>query len=638
MHLYLNKETGLVEADISTPKDLECINGFPGFFYSRKTSSYCARPKPSVIFNLVSRLKAAGHRVTLSGDVFPLYQGKIKLETIPESFRFFTKPLRHQEIALRFLLTNQGGGLLLDPGLGKTKVVLDYADLCEFKRVLVICPVPLIFVWEDEVATHRPTRKIYHPESITWDKKIASRQEALATCPEDDKDTRLKLEREIRYLMEDRERDLLNMGQADLITVGYSQASEGTEVLQGWKPDLIAVDEALVKNPSSNRTCAIDELVRTTEAQVILMSGTLINNSPLDAYSPVHIMEPSLVGDSFFKFKERYCIFNMSKKEMAKKEKKTGRKVKRFGVGFRDDEEVRGILRTCSVVMRKEDWLDLPPKQFFMIDVEIPRYIQKAYEELEKNSITFLQGEKIEVDNPLTRDCKLKQLCNGFVYLSGDDSAYDLFNFEEKEKKNAERETLFLPEQPKAEAMISLLQGKLAGRKVLVWYTMTAEKEVICKYLKEAGFRYAVVSGKEKNASDNIRRFNNTQELDVLVCQSQSVNYGVTILGTTPEKLEKETGLVLPDVSTKVYTSIFYSIGFSLERFIQQQDRNHRIGLTMSPEYYLLTAVMPIEKHTHECMKDKVDTREFFLQRGVIFPEEVTHGNTEDSAQPDTDS
>lgn len=618
MHLYLNKETGLVEADISTPRDLSCIQEFPGFFYSMKTRSYCAKPKESVVYNLVSRLKASGQRVTVSEDVLPLYKSSVKLKELPETFQYFTTPLEHQELALKFLYTNHGGGLLLDPGLGKTKVVLDYAALGNFRKVLVICPVPLLFVWEDEVKTHRPDKTLFHPESITWDSREASRMEKLK---KEGADSTL-LNRELRKLLREREADWAGMLEADIVTVGYAQAAAGVEVLKQLNPDLIAVDEALVKDPTSNRTEAITDLVRVTGAQVVLMSGTLINNSPLDVYAPVNIMEPSLVGNSFFKFKERYCVFNMSKKKKAELERKTGQKKKRFDVGFRDEEEVRGILRSCSIVMRKEDWLKLPAKQFFMIDVEVPSWVKQAYDELERNSLTVIQGRRVEVGNPLTRDCKLKQFGGGFVYLLDDDSAFDLFTFEKREKTGAKRETLFFPEQPKADVLLSLLNGKLKGRKVLVWYTMTAEQEILCKALDEAGLRYAVVSGKEKNASDSIRRFNNTQELDILVCQSQSVNYGVTILGTTPDKLEKETGQALPDLSTSVYTHVFYSIGFSLERFIQQQDRSHRIGMRFSPEYYLLTADLPIEKHTHTCMQNKEDIREFFLERGVTLTQE----------------
>lgn len=629
MHLYLNKETGLVEADISTPRDLTCIREFPGFFYSRETSSYCAKPKESVVYNLVSRLKASGERVTLSADVFPLYQKTLKLKRMPESFQYFTPPLPHQELALRFLYTNGGGGLLLDPGLGKTKVVLDYSALGGFRKTLVICPVPLLFVWEDEVKTHRPDKTLFHPESITWDSKEESR---LLKLREEGANSTV-LNREIRALLKDREKDWAGMLEADIVTVGYAQAAMGSEVLKQLQPDLIAVDEALVKDPDSNRTKAITDLVRATGAQVILMSGTLINNSPLDTFAPVRIMEPSLVGDSFFKFKERYCVFNMTQKKRAEREKKTGKKTKRFEVGFRDEKEVRDILRSCSIVMRKEDWLKLPAKHFFTIEVKMPTWVKCAYEELEKNSITIIQGEKIEVGNPLTRDCKLAQFGSGFVYLSDDDSAFDLFTFERKEKTGAARQTLFFPEQPKAEALLALLGGKLKGRKVLIWYTMTAEQEIICKALDEAGLRYAVISGKEKGAAENIRRFNNTQELEVLVCQSQSVNYGVTVLGTTPEKLEKETGQVLPDLSTSVYTHVFYSIGFSLERFIQQQDRSHRIGMKFPAEYYLLTADLPIEEHTHTCMKNKEDIREFFLERGVTLTQEPTYGRTEDCTE-----
>ena len=90
------------------------------------------------------------------------------------------------------------------------------------------------------------------------------------------------------------------------------------------------------------------------------------------------------------------------------------------------------------------------------------------------------------------------------------------------------------------------------------------------------------------------------------------MNYGITVLGRDPEQLESMDE-VLPDFSTRVFTHVFYSLNYSLEVFLQQQDRSHRIGQTRDVDYYILLGNCEAETQVYDAMQNKMVIRESVL-------------------------
>ena len=186
----------------------------------------------------------------------------------------------------------------------------------------------------------------------------------------------------------------------------------------------------------TNRTKAVHKLSSNIPNRVV-MSGTLVNNGPLDIYSPVKFIEPALVGGGYGAFEHHYA-------RIAKT-----RGGRRFvaGVGKRQTEEIRDTLAACSIVMTKDEWLDLPDKHFHRITVPMSPQQTLMYEDLQANHICEVSdGVHIEVNNPLTVACYLNQIANGFVYTYDniiEDDFADLFDdYEEQEK--GERTTTYI--------------------------------------------------------------------------------------------------------------------------------------------------------------------------------------------------
>ena len=587
----------------------------------RSAGKFFISKKPNVLQNVIPRIKKVHPKpIKVDREVLDLMQDPLELLEIPTDFKWITTPYPHQHLCLRFLYTYGSGGLLLEPGLGKTFIVLNYIKLANFSKSLIVCPKALCFVWEDEVAEHRPDLTVHVMESTSWDSQILNAHTRLGkwgrVCSELSKEPSTeeltkkltnakanyrKAERDLISLPKRMQKDLSNAEAADIVVINYEKAVPGEDWLLKQKFDFMAIDEGLIKDVTTKRTKCLTKLSVNIPYKTI-MSGTLINNGPLDAFSPVKILEPSLVSTAYGRFEHRYA-------KMA--ETVDGR---RFvaGVSKANTLEIRDILRSCSIVMTKEEWLDLPGKVFHNIVVPLTVDQQRIYDELSANHICNIDGRFVEVDNPLTLAGKLNQVANGFIYTYDDeeDSLASLFG-DTSDRNMSDRDTIFI-DSPKRHYLKDLILNTISDKKFILWYNLSAEYEQIVEVLDSIGIKYESIRGGHKDTGTTVRKFNKSTTVQVLVCQSQSVNYGITVLGSSPETLDTLPD-VLPDFSTEVYTQVFWSVPWSLERYTQMQDRCHRIGQTHEVHYYLLITNCPIEMLVLDRLKDKKDIRESIL-------------------------
>lgn len=545
-----------------TLPDYAFLGSFPALV--KVDGHYYCTDKAPVIANVLKRVPES---TIVQWDIPGGLIRSERLKDLSDDFVFYTDPLRHQLIALRFLITNRGGGLLLDPGLGKTKVCLDFAAYMKFQRVLVVCPKALMFVWEDEVFTHRPDLSYTSFKTTEW---------------EDHADL-------------DRTLWIINYRKAVLLR----------DKLKKIKFDAIFIDEGLVKNPSSEQTKALNYLSRKIPYRVI-MSGTLVNNSEIDLFSPVQILEPSLVGTSFTKFRDEY--FHVWSPD------KDNENIK-ITSSPKDKEMLKSILHSCSLVMRKEQWLDLPEKEFIEVGVRMPAKASHHYYELMSNYITDIDGTCIEVDNPLSAMCKLMQISNGFIYEKNEDFTDYCLSGLKKKGRGKNRPVYYFEDQPKVEALRSLLEGDLRREKFVLWYVMDAERNLLETLLQSLGVAFQTIAGGEKDVRSKVSSFNDEEGgIQVLLCQAKTLNYGVTLLGNQDESEDDDEAPLEMRLNPAVHTQVFFSLTFSLEVFLQQQDRIHRIGQTRACKYYLLISDSPIEQMLVDKLKNKMEIRNFMLE------------------------
>jgi len=543
------------------------INGFPAFL--KDGTTFWAPAKTHIIYNIVSRLKTSCKNIKIDKEVQTLMNAEMALKPLPLGFKFLTAPMDYQEISLRYMYTLGSAGLLLDPGMGKSKVVLDYIALMKFKRSLIVCPLPLLFVWQEEVATHRYDLTIYCIETTNW---------------------------EIEWE---------KASKADIVCINYTKASIFKSQLKKEQFDFIHLDEFLIKDINSQRTQDITEISLGISYHCG-GSGTLINNGVEDMFAPVRYLERSLVSGSIVKFRDRYTY-----QVPIDKRKPEGRKIP---VGPRRIDEARSILESCCIVMKKDEWLKLPDKEFYDYYYQPSEAQREFYQCLARNYIAKFDDEYLEVDNALTMMSKCYQVSNGFVYISDKpDKAEqdDLLANPDKPKKKTKlnRRTKYFAEQPKITGMLTVIKEKLGTERGIIWYNCEAEYTLISEALASNGYTFLTIKGGTKGLGGIVKEFNSNPKYQFLICQSKSVNYGITILGTTIEKLEDAEFEIFPGIEPSVHNQIFYSCNFSLEVFLQQQDRIHRIGQKYVCKYYRLWLNTPVEMTMKKALEDKMIIR-----------------------------
>lgn len=88
-------------------------------------------------------------------------------------------------------------------------------------------------------------------------------------------------------------------------------------------------------------------------------------------------------------------------------------------------EQIEATLADCTITIRAQDFLDLPPLVENVIEVELPAKARRHYRELEREMFTTLAGgHEVEAFNAAALTMKCLQAANGALYVT-DDGAYE---------------------------------------------------------------------------------------------------------------------------------------------------------------------------------------------------------------------
>ena len=80
-------------------------------------------------------------------------------------------------------------------------------------------------------------------------------------------------------------------------------------------------------------------------------------------------------------------------------------------------EEIKDLIAPVVVRADKHECLDLPPLLRMEIDVTLSREQKKAYNEMRKEFITFVEGGVALVNLAITKALRMQQILSGFLNL-----------------------------------------------------------------------------------------------------------------------------------------------------------------------------------------------------------------------------
>ena len=443
---------------------------------------------------------------------------------------FKTTPFPYQAEGIKFGLSHDKWLLLDAPGLGKTLQML-YLALELKKRegiehCLIICGVNnLKFNWKREIEKHTEESCYILGQRITKSGKFTIGS------------------------VNDRVADL-NRIIDEFFVVTNIETLRDANVVKGInkganKFDLIIIDEVhRCKNPTAVQS---KNFLKLTSAKYrVALTGTLLLNSPLDAYIPLNWIGKEHC--SFSNFKYYYCNY-------------TGFFNNDF-VGYRNVDTLKEQLNECSL-RRTKDLLDLPEKTIITQIVEMNPAQEAFYSNIQAGIVDQVDKVDMSTANILSMVARLRQATECPSVLT---------------TENIKSEKVSVAED--------LVEQIVSGdEKVVVFSTFKDTLNTLKEDLKQ--YKPLLCTGDVPDViiNKNIEKFQNDSEHMVMLCTTSKMGTGVTLNRATH--------------------AIFISNPWTAADCQQCEDRIHRIGSKKPVFIHYLISNNTIDQRVDELVHDK---------------------------------
>lgn len=323
-----------------------------------------------------------------------------------------------------------------------------------------------------------------------------------------------------------------------------------------YKWNLICFDEChKLKNPKAKQTKGAT-LISNDGARVILMSGTPMMSGPQDLFSLLRIISPTNFK-SHKDFIERYCVtVQLPKPPFVN-----------IIVGPRKEtqEELSNILSQYMIRREKKDVLDLPPKLYRTIPVELEPSQLAKYKQMEDELFVLLDsGEQIFAPAITAQITRLRQICLEPNLLS-----------EIEKTSTPSTKTLLLMD------LIEGIKGPVVVYTVFEKYTRILSAE-----LTKHKVPHTLFTGQTSipDRTQALRDFQ-SNKYKVLVGTITTMGLGVTLTAS----------------HTVIFTDNYWTPAVNEQAI----DRLHRIGQTEIVDILDMWAKHTIEDHVHRVLDRK---------------------------------
>lgn len=445
-------------------------------------------------------------------------------------------PYQHQKIAFNFALQKleeQGcAALLMDMGLGKSLTSIAITGQLfndkKIERVLVICPTSIIGVWLEEFKKFADFD--YYIEAI------------IGTTMSKRKD-KLKL--------------LCHKIGLKVAIINYEATWRMEKELNIYKPDIIICDESQkIKNPSASQSKTIHRLGVKAKYKIIL-TGTPVQNSPMDVFSQWKFLDPNIFGLSFYAFRNHYAVM--------------GGYYNHQILRYKNMDELTSKAHSVAYRITKEEALDLPEQIFLNRYCELESTARKIYDTVVKESYAELMDGEITATNVLTKLMRLSQIAGGHV--KDDEGRMQVIS---KSKLNELKDIM--------EDVI--IDNK---KKLVIFARFIPEIESIKSLAREMDIRYSYITGeiKTEERSEMCSKFQNDNNIKLFIAQIQTAGLGITL--------------------TAADTAVFYSLDFNYANYSQAIARTHRIGQKNTCTYINLIATETVDEKILKALESKQD-------------------------------
>ena len=466
-----------------------------------------------------------------------VYDGDVIYKLHEDSYK--ATLFKHQKEGIQYGL-NHDRWLLLDaPGLGKTLQMIYLAE--ELKRkeniehCFIICGInTLKHNWKNEINkfSNYECKILGERTNKKGKTKIGSVKDRL-------EDLKNKID-EFFVIT-----NIETLRNEDIIKEINKKSSKN-------KFDMIIVDEVhTCKSPTSQQG---KNLLKLKSKYMIGLTGTLLLNSPLDAYVPLKWI--GVENSTYTNYKYYYCVYSGPFNNILN--------------GYKNTDVLKDTLSQYSL-RRTKDLLDLPEKTIIHEELEMEDEQATFYSNIVEGLVSEVDKVSINTSTLLSMVTRLRQAtaCPSILTTKNISSI-------------------------KIDRAVDLIKQIITnGDKVVVFSVFKPTLSEISDKIRELNPLVCTGDMKESEISDNIYKFQNDDNYKVMCATTAKMGTGITL--------------------NRASYAIFIDCPWTSAQCTQCEDRIHRIGSKNSVFIYYLWAKDTIDERVKSIVEAKEAISDYII-------------------------
>jgi len=484
---------------------------------------------------------------------------------------FDIEPWHHQKVAFLLGANYTGYNFWLDPGLGKTKVILELVKWRKAKGDVECACVLVPFganiqEWYDVAKEHTPSLKIGRVSGTAAEKRAAVEDETNDVIV-------MTFAYFVRLMTRDAEKRNRKTGKMETVRVpDYERLAQMASWCGFWCYDETTVS---LRNHGSITVQLLREL-RKHVPYVYGLTGTPMNADPQDLWAQFMVVDGgATLGHTLGIYRGAYFKTSVNRwggyqhKFLPEYTDDLARIVRNRSVRYKDDEcldlpaMIGGLQGEGGYKILKADWTPAGRREY-----------QKVCDELKAS-----KGEYKAIDSAFIR---MRQASSGYVGVKGDGG------------KKVEIE---FSENPKVQVLLDLIETLPADRKIVVVAHLRATCGIIRKALRKAKHKTEMLIG---GMTDKKR----TALLDAFR------------VGDSRVLVINEAGAYGLNIPQAHYMVFFESPTTTIVRK-QFEKRIHRGNSTHKAVYFEICMKASHDEIILDCLRDDQDVYTTLIERGM---------------------
>ena len=470
-----------------------------------------------------------------------VYDGDVIYKLHEDSYK--ATLFKHQKEGIQYGL-NHDRWLLLDaPGLGKTLQMIYLAE--ELKRkeniehCFIICGInTLKHNWKNEI------NKFSNYEcKILGERTNKKGKTKIGSVKDRVEDLKNPIEEFFVVT------NIQTIRNEDIIKEINKKSSKN-------KFDMIIVDEVhTCKSPTSQQG---KNLLKLKSKYMVGLTGTLLLNSPLDAYVPLKWI--GVENSTYTNYKYYYCVYSGPFNNILN--------------GYKNTDVLKDTLSQYSL-RRTKDLLDLPEKTIIHEELEMEDEQATFYSNIVEGLVSEVDKVSINTSTLLSMVTRLRQAtaCPSILTTKNISSI-------------------------KIDRAVDLIKQIITnGDKVVVFSVFKPTLSEISDKIRELNPLVCTGDMKESEISDNIYKFQNDDNYKVMCATTAKMGTGITL--------------------NRASYAIFIDCPWTSAQCTQCEDRIHRIGSKNSVFIYYLWAKDTIDERVKSIVEAKEAISDYIIDDEV---------------------